>query len=624
MAARPHLFRRASIWYWRRAFRAVSLPQKSNFICSEGEIALSLKTADFASAVAVGRILSTAFEGWMASLRMLAHLHELKEDDFKALVQWAAADLRDVYVAQIHDPAVLSDDIRERHVKRLRDEASVLEACLHRGDFQMLEGLAASLLRKRSIRFDYGDPSFEAFVRAVAPSLIDARVSEILRLIPEERVGWRMRILDMDVSEGSFSPSNRAALPQVMAVGSQREQKAIRGRTIGECLDGCLADAARAERLREKTASQYRQTARMLISHFGDIAAASVSRAMAAEFKEIVLRLPSKYGQSSHYVGQSIVEVVATADRLRDAKRVTANTWNRHQVALKQIWDYAVRHGYAAENVFDGVRIAKRRSSKRQNEERERFGRERLVNLFRSPVFTGMKSQQMPHRPGALLERNARYWLPLIAITTGMRREEIAQLRRRDLAEVGGVLCFRVRDGEGQSIKSASAKRDIPVPKTLERLGFIEFAGDLSQRPNDLLFEDCRPVGAERKYGEVVGKWFGRYLRHIGIKASSLTFHSLRHDFASEMHAVGVESSLIDYLMGHSTQRLAFDRYSSGLEPALKSAIDKLDPVLGVLIPNCGEAHASYEPPHEGAIHADQVAFEDSEITKPHADFEHP
>lgn len=586
MAARSHLFRRASIWYWRRTLRAGLLPQKSSYLYSEGEVALSLKTADFASAVAVGRILSTAFEGWMASFRMLACLHELRVEDFKALIQWAAADLRDVYVAQVYDPLVLPEEARTRQVKRLRDEAAVIESCLQRGDFQMIEGLAAGLLRRRSIRFEYDDPTFARYVRAVAPSLIEARLSEILRLDPEQHYIWRKAVLELDAKEIPECGTAAHAAPVEKPVSRTSERSNISSRKIGECLDGCLTDAARAERLGEKTATQYRQTARMLIGHYGDIPAVSVSRAMAAEFKEIVLRLPSKYGQSSHYAGQSLTEAVATADRLRDAKRITAATWNRHQVALKQIWDYAVRHGYATENVFDGVRVVKRRSFKRVNEERERFGRERLATLFRSPVFTGMKSRELPHKPGTVLERNARYWLPLIAVTTGMRREEIAQLRRRDLEVVGGILCFRVRDGEGQGIKSASAKRDIPIPKTLERLGFVEFAGDLTQRPSDLLFTDCRQVGKERKYGEVVGKWFGRYLRHIGIKTSSLTFHSLRHDFASEMHAAGVDAFLIDYLMGHSTRRLAFDRYSSGIEPALKAAVDKLDIVFGKLTDN--------------------------------------
>jgi hypothetical protein len=71
MAAHPHLFRRHANWYWRRTFQAVSLPKKANFICSEGEIALSLKTADFASAMAVSRLLSTVFDGWMERFRML-------------------------------------------------------------------------------------------------------------------------------------------------------------------------------------------------------------------------------------------------------------------------------------------------------------------------------------------------------------------------------------------------------------------------------------------------------------------------------------------------------------------------------------------------------------------------
>jgi len=43
------------------------------------------------------------------------------------------------------------------------------------------------------------------------------------------------------------------------------------------------------------------------------------------------------------------------------------------------------------------------------------------------------------------------------------------------------------------------------------------------------------------------------------------------------MHVAGIEPFFIDYLMGHSTGRMAFERYSSGIEPALKDAIDKMN-----------------------------------------------
>lgn len=582
MTAHPHVFRRNAIWYWRRSFRAVSLPKKANFICSQREVALSLKTADRRSALAVARTLSTVFEGWMVTFRMLASLEKIESDEIKALVQWALADVRDVYALQIGDPTSVPDELRCRHVKRLVHEAAIIQSAIQTGNVEMVEGPVAALLRRRSIRFDYGSPAFDAFVRAVAPSLVEARLAEILRLDPKYGVAWRRAVTNDDVHEIT-RPSPVEEQKAVSHRPPVQAPTSVRSRSIVECFEAWLLETKRAvgkhqkPNKGEKTLSQYRQSLSLLSEYFGDIAAAQITRAMAGEFKELVLRLPSRYGQSARYSQKRLSEIVQIADRLNEPKRVTASTWNRHQVALNEVWDYAMRHGYVTENVFSGVRVELGRREDRDSEDRERFGIERLTRLFSSPIYTGMRSAHLPHLPGDIVEKNARYWVPLFSVTTGLRREEITQLRRRDIDFVNGILCIRVRAGAGQKLKSKSAKRNIPIPEALLRLGFTSFFGEIGVRGDDLVFADCAPVAKARSYGEVVGKWFGRYLRHLGLKVPDLTFHSLRHDFASELHIAGVEPFFIDYLMGHSTQRMAFERYSSGIEPALKAAIDKIN-----------------------------------------------
>ncbi|MFN7194548.1 MAG: tyrosine-type recombinase/integrase, partial [Rhodospirillales bacterium] len=386
--------------------------------------------------------------------------------------------------------------------------------------------------------FEYGSPAFIAFVRAVAPSLIEARLAEILRLDPQGGLDWRRQIVSGDTTDPKLQPqvAKQSAIihlpPNPIPIG-------IRPRSIDDCFKAWLLDITRSVGKNqkpskgEKTLSQYRQTLRLLADYFGNIAAAEITCAMAGEFKELVLRLPSKYGQSARYVGKRPVEIVKIADRLAETKRMTAATWNRHQVALSMVWDHAKRHGCVSENVFSGVRIETGRRDERDSEDRERFGFQRLEKLFSSPVFTGMQSARLPHLPGDRIEKNARFWMPLISVTTGMRREEIAQLRRRDIDFINETLCIRVRAGAGQNLKSKSAKRNIPIPEALFRLGFVAFFGEIGTRSDDLVFADCAPVDKARSYGEVVGKWFGRYLRHIGLKTPDLTFHSLRHDFGS-------------------------------------------------------------------------------------------
>jgi integrase len=75
-------------------------------------------------------------------------------------------------------------------------------------------------------------------------------------------------------------------------------------------------------------------------------------------------------------------------------------------------------------------------------------------------------------------EKPSRFWVPLIAMFTGMRKSEIVQLYKSNIAEVDGVLCIKIDTREeGQSLKSPSWRRLVPIHSHLLALGFLEFAG---------------------------------------------------------------------------------------------------------------------------------------------------
>jgi integrase len=573
MAAHPHLFRRRANWYWRRTFRAVSLPKKANFICSEGEIALSLKTADFASAVAVSRLLSTVFDGWMERFRMLKALETIDPEQLRCLLGWALQDIRDAYMARIGLPEAIPDWIREQHLQRLRAEAVVIQSAIRSADYTAIEGFAGEALRRRGVHYDPLSPSFRGFVREVAPGLLEARLNEIIRMDPQGGLSWnRNGIVEIP-------PATDATQP----IAAQRPiDPRLSGRTIGDCAAALMVEFGHSGRLGQKTADQYRQTFGLLIKFLGDRAFAEVSRADGARFKEFIQKLPAKYGQAARYAGLPLAEIIATADRIGDKNRIQPPTWNRHAVALAALGSFAKRHGDASENVFNELAIPKLRDRKETvRDERDRFGTEALTKIFSSPVFTGMRSKQFNYQPGEIVHFESWYWLPLISVTTGMRCEEIAQLQLEDIKDLNSVLCFKIWRGPNRELKSDASKRNVPVPEILFRLGFREFADDRRQRKNasitDLLIPGCHPTGKYERKGTVTAKWFGRYLINLGLKGNKDSFHSLRHDFASAAHIARLDPTIFDYIFGHSTGRLAFDRYSSGIEPAAAEEINKID-----------------------------------------------
>ncbi len=593
------IYRRGDRWYWRinLRLRAQNRPTfRYRPVQWKLDIALSLGQFGHFDRIEIAGRFSSLVRRWIAQFEMIGVLEKLPEEDIRILVSWALADIRDLYRQRVENPRSLSDPDRKALIKKLEAEAICIQSAIDCGNFEMLEGLAAALLRRRSIASDFNGIHFGKFVSAVAPAMLEARLSELVRLgaeigggmLPSQSV--TLLAAPVEVTAPGGTAIDQGAVQSRL---NPRTGHALSGHLIEDCLEHFLRDMRVEQRFSMKTTAQYRQTIGLLIEYFGNLPAHRISRAMAADFRSFVLTLPKYYGKSSHYVGLPLKEIPSKAQKINDRATIAPPTWNRHHVALSSVWAHAQKNGDVFENVFEGQRFRRTRARggrRPAHEERLPFLKENLTQLFTSPIFTGMRSEHFRNQPGALVRHDALFWLPLLMLLAGLRREEAAQIKFKDLGEIQGIACIQVREGSGQTLKTEFSARNIPISDELRRLGFMEFVQDRKSKGGEFLFKDCQPSGKFQRRGEVVGKAFGRYLRKIGIKDPMHSMYSLRHDFASALTHVGVDGCLVDRLMGHSTGRLAFDRYASGLEKKLLEELNRVEhPELTSVRPYAGQ-----------------------------------
>lgn len=171
-----------------------------------------------------------------------------------------------------------------------------------------------------------------------------------------------------------------------------------------------------------------------------------------------------------------------------------------------------------------------------------------LTTLFTSPIYTGAL------RPVAGCGE-ACFWIPMIALVTGARLEEICQLRFEDIVldpEFGPLM--RVTDeGEGQRVKTQGSRRTIPLHPALVRTGFLDYVEHVGEAGHEWVFPELVPDHDGRRGGNF-GKWFARYLRApkgVGIKDPRLVFHSFRHTFKTLCREAGLSEEIHDALTGH-------------------------------------------------------------------------
>jgi len=156
---------------------------------------------------------------------------------------------------------------------------------------------------------------------------------------------------------------------------------------------------------------------------------------------------------------------------------------------LNEFWRWATAKGGAIPkeepSIFEGffIKIPKNKHSNRMKRAlREKFEDEHIKKMLSSPTFLGCKSQRKWKVQGARVFRNHRYWMILLGLLTGMRREEPALLKVKHVKQVNGIWYFDLLDEElVPLLKDVGSPRLVPLPETLLDLGFIE--ARITRRP---------------------------------------------------------------------------------------------------------------------------------------------
>jgi integrase len=226
-----------------------------------------------------------------------------------------------------------------------------------------------------------------------------------------------------------------------------------------------------------------------------------------------------------------------------------------------------------------------RKPSAKDANDRKPYAEADLDVIFTRPMFTGFEGRAdigYRDQPGSQVVKDAKYWLPIVALHTGMRLEELASLRKTEVIDTDGVVAFDLTDrriGGSRGVKNLSARRIVPLHQRLHDLGFVDWMRDQDNFVFPDLTED--PKG---KRGSQFSKWWGLWAganaqqKGEGIDDPSLTFHSFRHSWKRAARESTVKEEIHDLLSGHSEGNSVARGYGRGVDLAtLKKAMDQIE-----------------------------------------------
>ncbi|MBP2312434.1 site-specific integrase [Azospirillum soli] len=230
------------------------------------------------------------------------------------------------------------------------------------------------------------------------------------------------------------------------------------------------------------------------------------------------------------------------------------NTIGLHFRVVTSMFNWAKPEGKASiDNPLKGL------APKGEKRTREAFTPEDLKTLFHSPLYTGHWRADRRERPGKELVKDHKFWLPLVALHSGLRVEEAAKLTLADLREEEGVWCFCVNNA-----KTDAGNRIVPVHPRLIRLGLLDHRAEVERSKGTQLWPELRK-GSEGRFSQGFVQWWSSFRHLIGLDREGLVFHSFRHTFISTLLNSNSPEIAVKVLVGHASQDVTKGTYGGKL-----------------------------------------------------------
>lgn len=329
----------------------------------------------------------------------------------------------------------------------------------------------------------------------------------------------------------------------------------------------------------DPTLDEYRVAIDLFTDIHGDIDITELNTTKYNEYISLVRRMPPNRTKGTAK-GKKIREIVdlglpAIAPATLEKYHVRAST------AL-----YWIADTYKNRNIHITCRLPLDKNVKNTNTQRRPFSLEQLKTIHENEKAIQYLERQ---------DEAYRLYLPVLALFTGARQNELAQLMLKDIGiddDGTNFLSFN-EDHSTQKIKGKGVKgnpkktsiRRIPIhPMLIDELGFLKFVENrrklLDNKPDELLFQGLA-YDKKNGYARNISRFFNdRLLEHLGITEKEYVFHSYRYTVVEKLVLASLANKLNadikNIYLGHDTkdQSENVKTYFSNKKPAM------LKPVL--------------------------------------------
>lgn len=317
-----------------------------------------------------------------------------------------------------------------------------------------------------------------------------------------------------------------------------------------------------------------------------DPALSEIDGVLMLRYREKLQTLPANLDRTRRRLKTTtLTQLIEASEGL---PRMSGTRADAYVAKLSEAFGWAVRRDLMPRNPAAGL-VERKKKITREQDERDEFSDENLRRIFSAPWFTTGKGKRT--RAGTYRDFQPFYfWLPVMAIFTGGRLNELAQLHLKDVTRTARgtwFLDFNLVGGgkidePDKRLKTVNSIRQVPMHPELVRLGLPEYARALASAGYDRLFPELR-FDRVKSFGKAGGSWFNERFLGTQLKISrngKQTFHSFRHNFISALYRLDPAPGefTINELSGHERgETMSAVRYAKGQgTDALRVHVDRL------------------------------------------------
>jgi integrase len=482
--------------------------------------------------------------------------HSEEAAKFHLIVITERAKLRDTKEAPLADRAAQQayQIVKRYYDQRIAAMASTgttrLEMLLSEGstpskpdDLDVLAELDGDLVEILDADNENGQQRTHRLAMALAKenSLSTERGSDFMRLLAEQ---VRSALVELAAEDRAHFLGE--AMPSSFKRFSQQTPPTKPSIKFGALATSFLNDVLKVQPGRPRTMKKHEATLNFLVRHFEqETPVDTIRREDALEFRDLMAEAPTNavklYGRD--------LSLRELAKKRGDPKyKVMSHaTQTSYLEMAERLFEWAVSEDYLDKNpARDLVSRAKKVP---YEDRRDPYTTEELTKIFSAPIYTGCLNDERGYATkGPNIIKRSRYWLPLIALFTGMRPEEIFQLSADHVGttKAGTTYFVLTRD---MTLKTKGSRREVPVHPTILAAGFIKFVEQKRKAGAALLFDDVS-VASDGTRSGTWSKRYSTFSKSVGVKAELNCFYSFRHTFRDAVRAAQIPEEQGEMLQG--------------------------------------------------------------------------